>query len=90
MLLFKYIFYFSIFIKIFATFIGNVYRAAVSHLRFHRYNLWCVEATNTTNSILSKSEATYRLLQTLIVYEPINLDCEPKTRNHCLGPKIHR
>ena len=40
--------------------------------------------------ILSKPEATCRLPQTLIIYEPNNSDCEPKTPNHCLGPKVHR
>ena len=43
----QYILYFSIFIKMFENLIGKLYRAAISHLRFHRYNFWCAGAASS-------------------------------------------
>ena len=37
-----------------------------------------------------KPESTNRIPFYLIMHEPNTPDSEPKTPNHCLGPKVHR
>ena len=42
------------------------------------------------DNCVHKPESTNRDPLTLTTYDPNNSDCEPKTPNHCLGPKVYR